>query len=96
MELFIGNLHIIPFLCSFFVGFLFLVLSPLKYLFRTGSIPTNLGLYNAIERKLLIWGMIFGALGVLGSGVMTETLGYKYSFTDIDGTVSIMNSRDRK
>ena len=94
MQVFIGNLHIILFIISFFVGFFLLIIAPLKYQIRTGKLLFNLGSYNDIEKKFVIWGVVLSFLGIVGSMLMTDMFGYKYTFKDINGNVRIIDSRE--
>lgn len=96
----INNPHIAPFLVVFFIGFVFIVLAPLHYRARTKKYfailtPFDLTKYNKPEKKMLFLGVLFGLIGILGAAIMTEKYGYNYTYTDISGHTTKVNSKNR-
>ena len=97
LQFLLNNLHIAPFIVAFFIGFILLALAPIKYRSRTGKIfltPFDLGRYNELEKKLLIWGVVLGFGGIIGAAIISETYGYNYTHTDIHGKTTIVNSKE--
>ena len=97
LQFLLNNLHIAPFIGAFFVGLIFLVLAPLKYRSRTGKkivTPFDLSRYNEVEKKLLTWAVVLVLGGILGAAIISEIYGYNYTFTDINGKTSIINSKE--
>lgn len=93
-KLLILNPHIVPFILSFFLGVLLLVLAPLKYRARTKNIkialtPNDLMKYSKKESNILIYGIALVAIGLIGATVISEQYGYKTTVTDVNGNVSI-------
>jgi hypothetical protein len=69
-------------------------LAPVVHQIRTKKfVVLNIGEYNKLELKLLFWGVVLAFGGILCSGLITEIFGYKYTFTDINGVVTIINSK---
>lgn len=88
------NPHIAPFLLAFFVGWICLLLAPIIHQLRTKKIIVfDIGDYNQLEKKLLLWGVVLAFGGILCTGIITEVYGYKYTYTDINGIVTIVNSK---
>ena len=91
------NFHIAPFIIAFFAGFILLVLAPLTYQLRKKKLfitPLDVLRYDDLERRLLLWGAILAFGGIVGAAIITESYGYNYRFTDINGKTSIVNSKD--
>ena len=94
LKLLILNPHLALFFLSFMFGVLMLVLAPLKYRTRTKNMkialtPYDLMKYNKKEKNILIYGIVFAALGLIGAAVISEQYGYKTTVTDVKGNVSI-------
>ena len=92
------NLHIAPFMIMFFIGMAITISSSVAFRYRTRTIVTHPGdryLNNNKEKKFLAWGISLIIAGIIGSGIMTDLLGHYYTSTDINGNVSVLNSKDR-
>lgn len=99
IQFLLNNPHISPFILAFFVGAVLLVLAPVKYRSRTGEAiftPFDLAKYNELERNLLFWGVVLAFGGIIGAAVISDTYGYNYTYINIDGSTTIVNSiKDR-
>jgi H+/Cl- antiporter ClcA len=94
MDLFL-NPHLIPFKIIIVLGALFIGLAPFNYSRRTGQSTgiTNLVNYSKKEWKLFFVGIILLMIGMIGNSSMKDKYGYNVRVTDIDGNVTIENSK---
>ena len=53
----------------------------------------DLSKYDKIEKYLLLFGVIFAFIGILGAAIISESYGYNRTFTDIYGNKRIENSK---
>ena len=101
VQFLINNPHIAPFLIVFFIGFVSIVLAPLHYRARIKKYiailtPFDLTKYNRPEKKMLSLGVLLLLIGILGVAIMTEKYGYNYTYTDISGRTSKVNSKNNR
>ena len=92
MDLLILNPHFIPFVGCFIIGFVFIVLAPLHYRGRTKKLflsPIDIFKYNEVESKMLIYGVIFGLVGILGLVLIDSNYGHRIKITDIHGNTRV-------
>ena len=94
LKLLILNPHFIPFLILFFVGAFFLLAAPMKYRVRTKTkkialLPWDIAKYNKQEKYYLLIGLLLVFVGIVGFSEVEKRHGYKRTYTDKDGNVSI-------
>ena len=96
MNAFILNPHLIPFEILIVIGAVFIGIVPINYIRRTGYPITNLfGLtnYSKTEWKLLLIGVIFLFVGMIGNSTMKDKYGFNVKVTDRHGNVTIENTK---
>ena len=90
----IMNPHFIPFLLSFFIGAVFLLLAPFHYRARTKSTklmltPFDLWKYDKKEKKYLKWGIGLVLFGIFGLVIVDSKYGHNIKVFNVDGTFKI-------
>ena len=77
------NTHLVPSFVSFIFGLILLIIAPIKYHIRTGTLIILNPIkafreYDKFEKTCLVAGAAFTFIGLLSEIIIAKTIGYYY------------------